>query len=74
MQQTGVYTAYRDFVAPVEQLPFVDVSSLDLRGHVTQGALDGLFTVLAEEETKIRLNPAARTTELLRRVFGVRAQ
>ena len=44
--------------------------SLDLDGYVTNKALDGLFKVVAEEEKKIRNNPAARTTDLLRKVFG----
>ncbi len=42
----------------------------DLSKYVTQKALDGLFTTLAGEEKKIRDNPAARTTELLKKVFG----
>jgi hypothetical protein len=33
-------------------------------------ALDGLFTVLGQEEKKIRTNPAAQVTPLLRQVFG----
>jgi hypothetical protein len=44
----------------------------DLNGYVTLKAIDGLFYLLAEEEKKIRLDPVARTTELLRRVFGSR--
>lgn len=43
--------------------------NLDLDAHVTDGALDGLFKVLAEEEQKIRENPGSRTTDILRRVF-----
>jgi len=42
----------------------------DLQAYVTQKALDGLFTYVAQEEKNIRANPAARTTELLMRVFG----
>ena len=42
----------------------------DLDGYITAKSLDGLFTVLAQEEKKIRENPAARTTELLQKVFG----
>lgn len=42
----------------------------DLDAYVTERALDGLFLLLAEEEKKIREDPMARTTELLRRVFG----
>jgi hypothetical protein len=39
---------------------------------VTDKALAGLFLMLAEEEKKIRDNPAARTTDLLKKVFGSR--
>lgn len=42
----------------------------DLDQYVTQKAIDGLFVMLADEEKKIRKDPLARTTDLLRRVFG----
>ena len=42
----------------------------DLTAYVTERALNGLFVSIAEEETKIRANPAARTTDLLQKVFG----
>jgi len=45
-------------------------SSLDLDGYVTDKTLDGLFLMLAEEEKKIRTNPIARSTDLLKKVFG----
>ena len=45
-------------------------SLVDLDDYVTERALDGLFTVLGQEERKIREDPMARTTDLLRRVFG----
>jgi hypothetical protein len=44
----------------------------DLNRYVTLKAIDGLFILLAEEEKQIRLDPVARTTDLLRRVFGSR--
>lgn len=44
----------------------------DLTGHAVQFGLDGMFSYLALEEQKIRDNPVARTTDLLRRVFGSR--
>jgi len=37
---------------------------------VTAKAIDGLFTLIAEQEMKIRKDPLARTTDLLKRVFG----
>lgn len=41
-----------------------------LEEYLTEKALDGLFLKLAEEEKEIRTNPAARVTEILKRVFG----
>lgn len=48
----------------------VNTSQLDVDSYVTQKASDGLFKMIAEEEKRIRENPAARTTELLEKVFG----
>lgn len=42
----------------------------DLAGYVTDRALSGLFLKIAEEETKIRTNPAARVSSILQKVFG----
>ena len=42
----------------------------DLDAYVTQKAIDGLFVLIADEEGKIRKDPLARTSDLLRRVFG----
>ncbi|MBK7381733.1 MAG: DUF4197 family protein [Flavobacteriales bacterium] len=44
--------------------------SPDLDRYVTQKAIDGLFVLIADEEARIRMDPAARTSDLLRRVFG----
>lgn len=45
-------------------------SALDLDGYVTGKTVDGLFTTIADQEKSIRENPAARTTDILKRVFG----
>ncbi|WP_170265119.1 DUF4197 domain-containing protein [Salibacter halophilus] len=42
----------------------------DLDAYVTQKALDGLFTMIKKEEKNIRINPKARATEILQKVFG----
>ena len=42
----------------------------DLDGYVTQKGMDGLFYLIKGEEKKIRDNPAARVTDLLKKVFG----
>ena len=48
----------------------VKTDSLDLDSYVTEKTLDGLFVKLAAEEKAIRENPVARTTDLLKTVFG----
>ncbi len=60
---------YGTVVNTYNQIPFVKKVETDLTKYVTDLALDGLFTLVAEEEEKIRKDPVARTTELLRRVF-----
>lgn len=42
----------------------------DLDQYVTNKAVDGLFTLMAQEENKIRKDPAARVTDVLQKVFG----
>lgn len=49
-----------------------DPKSLDIDRYVTDEAIDGLFLLLAREEQRIREDPVARSSELLRRVFGSR--
>lgn len=53
---------------------YTKADSLDVDTYVTNKALDGLFKMIAAEEAKIRANPAARTTELLQKVFGAVAK
>lgn len=48
--------------------------AMDVDTYVTNKALDGLFKMVADEEAKIRANPAARTTDLLQKVFGAAAK
>ena len=72
MGQVGVTRQYQDLVGRARSIPFLDVESFDLDHYVVGRALDGLFHVVGEEEAKIRTNPAARTTDLLREVFSRR--
>ena len=48
----------------------MQMANLDLSRYLTAESIDGLFLLVAEEEQKIRENPAARVTDLLKRVFG----
>jgi hypothetical protein len=78
-QATGVTRRYKDFTkkngGTMALLLGGDSgkanagNNLDLDDYVTREAIDGLFHVIAEQERRIRQDPAARTSELLRRVF-----
>ena len=70
MTQVGVTRIYRNLNDQVRRFPFLDSFSFDLDQYVTEKTLDGLFLILSEEEKKIREDPAARVTELLKKVFG----
>lgn len=70
MTRVNAYGYYHDLVRAWNRLPLVQPLTLELEDYVTQQALDGLFRVLAQEEERIRQDPLARTTDLLRRVLG----
>lgn len=70
LQETGATRYYSDIVSTYNSLPLVQPVNPDLDQYATQLAIDGLFVKIAEEEGNIRKNPAARTSEILRRVFG----
>ena len=63
---------YGDIVNTYNKVPFVEKVNSDLDEYATDRAIEGLFTLIAEEEGKIRDNPAERTTELLKKVFGAK--
>ena len=70
MSEVGVTDSYQRLDDRVRRIPFADRLSFDLDQYVTDKALDGLFFMVAAEEKKIRENPAARVTDLLKKVFG----
>jgi hypothetical protein len=70
MQEVGLYRAYREIVARYDAIPFTKPPALDLEAYITDQTLSALFAELALEEARIREDPAARSTALLRRVFG----
>ena len=73
MSSVGVTRSYQELDKKVRRIPFTDsIMSFDLDQYVTDGALDGLFYMLEQEERKIREDPAARVTDLLKEVFGSR--
>lgn len=61
---------YSDLVNTYNKVPFVQKVNPNLTEYATNKAVDGLFILVAQEEAKIRENPAARVTELLKKVFS----
>jgi hypothetical protein len=70
MNQVGVTQKYNAMMDKVPAVPFAKPESVDLNHYVTTKALDGLFHMVGQEEQKIRTNPVAQTTDLLKKVFG----
>jgi hypothetical protein len=70
MNEVGVTRRYKELIGRYEAIPFVTSERLDIDQYVVTKALDGLFYVVGEEERKIRTNPTARVTDLLKEVFA----
>jgi len=70
VMSVGVTKAYANLVDKAKKSRLIKDESLDLDHHVTSKALDGLFYMLGQEEKKIRKDPVARVTDLLKKVFG----
>ena len=61
---------YSEIVTRYNQIPLVDKVNPSLDDYATDKAIEGLFVMIAKEEKNIRMDPIARTTELLKKVFG----
>lgn len=61
---------YGDVINTYNKIPFVEKVNPDLNAYATDKAIEGLFVMVAKEEKNIRENPVARTTDLLKKVFG----
>jgi len=71
LNKVGSTKYYNDLTSQIADIPMVgEQINMDLPDYVTTQALNGLFTVIAQEEKKIRENPVARTTDLLKQVFS----
>jgi hypothetical protein len=63
---------YGDIINRYNSIPLVQKVNPDLNDYATDLAMQGLFTMIAKEEKNIRQDPLARTSELLKRVFGAK--
>jgi hypothetical protein len=70
IDQVGAGRAYSTITKQYNKIPLMTPVNLSLADYTTQKAVDGLFILLAQEEAKIRKNPAARTSDILKSVFG----
>jgi hypothetical protein len=63
---------YGELVTRYNKIPLVEKVNPNLDDYATDKAIEGLFVMIAKEEKNIRKDPMARTTELLKRVFGAK--
>ncbi len=70
LAEAGAIRSYDRMLGDYKKIPFVPSVEADLSPYVVEKALDGLFLFLGREEAAIRADPAKRTTDLLRKVFG----
>jgi enolase len=70
MGEVGTTTLFNSIMSKYNSIPFIPKTSVDLEDYVTNKAMDGLFVTVGQEEKKIRTDPAARATDLLKSVFG----
>lgn len=70
LAEAGAIKSYDEMMGAYGKLPLMPDVKADITDYTLDQALDGLFHYLAEEEARIRQNPAARSSELLQKVFG----
>ena len=71
MKEVGVVRQYKQLVGAYQSIPLASaLPSFDIESYVVTKALDGLFEVLGEQERRIRTDPAAQVTSLLKKVFS----
>ncbi len=61
---------WNPIITTYNRIPFVEKQNPDLTAYVTERAMQGLFKLIADEELKIRKDPDARVTDILKKVFG----
>ncbi|HYF69277.1 MAG TPA: DUF4197 domain-containing protein [Ohtaekwangia sp.] len=70
LEKVNATRYYSDLVKTYNKIPFVEKVNPELDQYATEKAIEGLFVMIAKEEKNIRENPLARTSTLLKKVFG----
>lgn len=72
LAEVGAVKNYDKILGKYKSIPFAPDIKGSLTDHAVAKGMDGIFYYLAQEEAEIRANPAARTTDLLKKVFGAK--
>lgn len=70
LSEAGAIKSYDNAIGQYKKIPFAPDAKADLSSYVVEKGMDGIFHYLAVEEAKIRTDPVARTTDLLKKVFA----
>lgn len=70
LSSAGAIKAYDSVMGQYSEIPFMPDAKANLKAYVVEKAMDGIFYYVSQEEAAIRNNPVARTTDILKRVFG----
>ncbi|MBF0119316.1 MAG: DUF4197 domain-containing protein [Desulfobacterales bacterium] len=70
MEEVDAVKAYNEYIGNIASNFLMKDIDLDINRYVAGKAIDGLFKIVAEQEKKIRENPAAQVTSILKKVFG----
>ncbi len=70
LEKVNATKYWDDVMSRYNQIPFTKKVNEDLTGYATEKAIEGLFVMIAKEELKIREDPVARTSDILKKVFG----
>lgn len=71
LEKVNATKYYADLIKTYNKIPLVQKLNPDLDEYATDKAIEGLFIMIAKEEKNIRKNPVARTSDLLKKVFGL---
>ena len=70
INKVSVTKYWNPIITTYNKIPFIEKQNPDLEDYITTKAMEGLFLMIEKEEQKIRKDPLARVTDILKRVFG----
>ena len=70
-QSSGLAQQYNNFAGQAANFGVIDAKDASIENYVAEQALDGLFTIIAEQEASIRQNPTQAASDIAKKVFGL---